>query len=456
PLGFVVYRAKDRVPVSPKAPGITITAPHDGDTVVIATDMMDGHAVDRRVEVRAELDTDAMAEVTFLVSEDGGDYQLIGTDDNAPYRLFFDPSHLRGSEDTSLTFRAIVNDLSGHLASDEVVDVGVEFPIPEPEQSTTLALIHYQRADGAYGDHTTGNFNDFWGLHLWGNGVDVADVTDWTSPKPFLGEDEYGRFAWVTLTDVTQPVNFIVHRGDTKDTPDDRSFDPVTMPEIWLKDGDATVYGSQAAAQGFATVHYECTAPCAGVTIDATSDGAPVETDSPPDAIDDYGAVFRLSPADVSAPLTVTIEVGGVADVTAQVFTPTDTPTAWLQAGEQVVYESRGAAEDFALLHYRRPAGDYGNYASSDFNDFWGLHVWTGSTDPGWTTPIEPVGEDVFGVVFRVPLVDGATTLSYIIHRGDTKDPGPDQSLVFDRFGHEVWQLQAADPDDPYVAPLRD
>ena len=122
----------------------------------------------------------------------------------------------------------------------------------------------------------------------------------------------------------------------------------------------------------------------------------------------------------------------------------------------RAVYPSRGAAEDFATIHYRRPAGDYGNPASSDFNDFWGLHVWEGAVpQPAWTDPLRPVGQDVFGVTFRVPLVDAADQLAYILHRGDTKDPGPDQFLVFDDYGHEVWQLQGADPERPYVAPLR-
>jgi hypothetical protein len=192
------------------------------------------------------------------------------------------------------------------------------------------------------------------------------------------------------------------------------------------------------------------------VTIDATSDGVPVATAAPPDEVDDYGAVFRLTPADLGAPLTVTISDGGAVDIDAQVFTPTDTPSAWFQAGEQVVYDSRGAAEDFAVIHYRRPASDYGDAASSDFNDFWGLHVWTGAvTEPPWTDPVRPVGQDVFGLEFRVDLVDGADQLAYILHRGDTKDPGPDQFLVFDSFGHEVWQLQGADPEHPYVAPTR-
>jgi hypothetical protein len=52
-------------------------------------------------------------------------------------------------------------------------------------------------------------------------------------------------------------------------------------------------------------------------------------------------------------------------------------------------------------------------------------------------------------------LADGADQLAYILHRGDTKDPGPDQFLVFDTYGHEVWQVQGADPENPYVAPPR-
>jgi glycosidase len=457
PLGFVVYRAQAPVPQSDAAPGIDITTLDHGETAVLTTNSWDGHQVVDRIEVGAELDADVLAEVTFAVREGDGEWEPIGTDDNAPYRVFYDANHLMGQPDVELSFRAIVNDLSGHLAADQVVNVGVEFAEPGGPE-TPYAIVHYQRPAGDYGDHTTGDFNDFWGLHLWGNAIAVSEATDWTSPKPFLGEDEYGRFAFIELADDTQPVNFIVHRGDTKDPPDspDRSFDPGTTPEIWLREGDLTVYTSQAEAQGFATVHYACAPDCSGVTIDATSDGSPVATGATPDEVDDYGAVFRLSPSDLSLPLTVTIRDDGAVDIDALSFTPTETPTAWFQVGEQVVHPSRGAAEDFALIHYRRPAGDYGDPSSGDFNDFWGLHVWTGAvTEPPWTDPVRPVGEDTFGIVFRIELVDGADQLAYILHRGDTKDPGPDQFLVFANYGHEVWQLQGADPENPYVAPLR-
>jgi glycosidase len=457
PLGHVIYRAKDPVPESAAAPAVEITSLADGDTVALETRPMDGHEVDERIEVGAELDADVMAEVTFAVREGNGEYVPIGTDDNAPYRVFYDASHLRGDEDTPLSFRAIVNDLSGHLAADEVVDIGVEFPEPTAP-ANPYVLVHYNRPAGDYGDHTTGVSTDFWGLHLWGDAIDPAEATDWTSPKPFLGEDEYGRFAFIKLANDTARVNFIVHRGDTKD-PDnspDRSFDPAATPEIWLRQGDVTIYSSQAEAQGHATVHYACASDCSGVTIDATSDGTPVLTDAPPDAIDDYGAVFEVAPADLSAPVTVSISDGGVADIVEQVFTPTETPAVWFQPGEQVAYTSRGAAEDFATIHYRRPAGDYGDPTSADFTEFWGLHVWTGAANETvWTDPLRPSGSDVFGVEFQVDLADGADQLAYILHRGDTKDPGPDQFLVFDAYGHEVWQLQGADPANPYVAPTR-
>ncbi len=192
-------------------------------------------------------------------------------------------------------------------------------------------------------------------------------------------------------------------------------------------------------------MHYECV-DCTDVTLNG----------SPPDETDDYGAVWELAVSDPSQAVTVTISDGGVVDVDGASFTPADVPTAWFRTGDQTVYPSRGAAEDYATIHYHRPAGDYGDATSSDFTEFWGLHVWTGAaTETVWTDPLRPVGQDVFGIEFRISLVDGADQLAYIIHRGDTKDPGPDQFLVFATFGHEVWQVEGADPENPYVAPLR-
>ena len=105
-LGFVIYRAQKSVPASDAAPAIDITSLEHGDTAVLETTVMDGHAVLDRIEVAAALDEDVLAEVTFAVREGDGDYVPIGTDDNAPYRVFFDAGDV--PEDTTLSFRAIV------------------------------------------------------------------------------------------------------------------------------------------------------------------------------------------------------------------------------------------------------------------------------------------------------------------------------------------------------------
>jgi len=343
-------------------------------------------------------------------------------------------------------------------ATDGVSDDGPEY-----------AIVHYYRDDGDYGDHTTGDYNDFWGLHLWG---DIDETIEWTAPKPFLGEDEYGRFAWVKLNPEASNVEFIVHRGDTKDgTNDDRSFDPSLNPEVWLRQDDETIYTSQAEAQGYVTVRYhredgdygDPTSPdyndfwglhLWGDAIDP-SEGTGWTTPKEPSGIDDYGAFWNILVADASQSVNFIIHRGDNKDPGPdQGFMPLDSATVWIQSGDETIFPQRGAAEGVVTIHYHRPAGDYGDPTSPDYNDFWGVHTWGGANDPGWTTPRTPVGVDVFGVVFEVPLFEDAINISYILHRGDTKDPGPDQILNFEEWGYEVWQLQGADSEAPYILPI--
>ncbi len=163
----------------------------------------------------------------------------------------------------------------------------------------------------------------------------------------------------------------------------------------------------------------------------------------------------------VDVPVNFIIHRGDAKDPGPdQSMTPAETAGAWINSGDETIYPQRGAAENVATIHYHRPDGDYGDPASSDFNDFWGLHVWNGAANPnpGWTDPVRWEALDIFGPIFRVDLVEGAPELAHIVHRGDEKDPGPDQFLVFEPWGYEVWQLQAAEPDTPnepqFVYPL--
>jgi pullulanase-type alpha-1,6-glucosidase len=443
-LEFAVYQAGSALPASAGIPSISISAPAPDSEVV------------NRFELAATVGDADIAEVTFAVSIDGGAYEVIGTDDNAPYRVFYDASGLAAG--TALTLKAIVSDLAGNLNADKVsVTVGEEAP---PSQGAAYAIIHYNRPLGDYGDHTTGDFNDFWGLHLWG---DIEETIDWTAPKPFLGEDEYGRFAWVKLAPAAANVGFIVHKGDTKDgTTADRFFNPAQTPEIWLKADDAATYTSQAAAQGFVTVHYnrpdgiytDWGLHLWGDAIDP-SVGTTWDNPRPFDGIDDFGAFWNVPIVDETQPFNFIIHRGDEKDPGPdQSFFPEDDASVWIMSGDETIYPTRGAAQNFATLHYHRPAGDYGDYTSDNYVDFWGLHTWGGAADPGWSTPRKPVRADMFGQVFEVPLFPAAAEIGYIFHRGDEKDPGPDQFLSFDQYGYEVWQLQGADPENPYILPI--
>ncbi|MCP3937131.1 MAG: hypothetical protein GY708_17385, partial [Actinomycetia bacterium] len=240
-LGVKVYRADTNTAAPGVAPVVTMTTPTAGAEVL------------DRIEVGAALSSVAYTEVTFAVAIDGGAYEPIGTDDNVPYRVFYDVSGL--AEGTTVEFKAIADNLSGNISSDKVaVVVGTEEP--PVVGGFDYAVVHYNRPAADYGDHTTGNYNDFWGLHLWGDAIDPTEVTGWTDPKPFEGEDEFGRFAWIAREQSDSQVNFIIHLGDTKDTEPDRFFDADANPEIWINQGDETIHTTQADAQGFVTIRY--------------------------------------------------------------------------------------------------------------------------------------------------------------------------------------------------------
>ena len=81
---------------APAPPSVAIAAPAEG-----------GSGRDR-LEVRADVGGDSFYEVTFEARVAGGDWQVVGTDDNAPYRVFHDVSGV--APRTALQYRATVLD----------------------------------------------------------------------------------------------------------------------------------------------------------------------------------------------------------------------------------------------------------------------------------------------------------------------------------------------------------
>ncbi|MBE8475826.1 pullulanase-type alpha-1,6-glucosidase [Streptomyces justiciae] len=141
------------------------------------------------------------------------------------------------------------------------------------------------------------------------------------------------------------------------------------------------------------------------------------------------------------------IDKDGNKDVSAdRTIDVTKTGEVWIEQGKTDVLTEKPdyPAQDKtkAVIHYHRADGDY---------DGWGLHVWTGAANPtDWSNPLKPVKTDAYGAVFEVPLTDGATSLSYIIHKGDDKDLPSDQSLDLTANGHEVWLLNG---QEKYLLP---
>ncbi|WP_162500718.1 pullulanase-type alpha-1,6-glucosidase [Streptomyces sp. 3211] len=154
---------------------------------------------------------------------------------------------------------------------------------------------------------------------------------------------------------------------------------------------------------------------------------------------DAYGAFayVKLRPGASSVGYLV-IDKDGNKDVAAdRTIDVTKTGEIWLEQGKEAARTDRPAHppqdQSKAVLHYQRPDGAY---------DGWGLHVWTGAANPtDWSKPVLPTRTDSYGAVYEVPLAPGATSLSYILHKGDEKDLPTDQSLDLKATGHEVWML---------------
>ncbi|MFJ2672157.1 pullulanase-type alpha-1,6-glucosidase [Streptomyces sp. NPDC087525] len=155
---------------------------------------------------------------------------------------------------------------------------------------------------------------------------------------------------------------------------------------------------------------------------------------------DAYGAFAWIKVPEGASSIPYTVEKNGAPDDGPQrTVELARTGQVWITQGadgqsEQApdgAYPPQDTTK--ATVHYRRADGDY---------DGWGLHTWTGAASPtDWSKPLRPVREDAYGVTFEVPLAAGATSLSYILHKGDEKDLPTDQSLDLATHGNEVWLL---------------
>jgi pullulanase-type alpha-1,6-glucosidase len=103
-LSVAVYRANSTMEVSTAAPAIYPTSPSAGGVV------------GGRAEIGAAVPANTFAEVTFLQRPVGTSaWTTLGTDDNAPYRVFDDVSGL--AKGTLVEYRMLAKDLAGHVSA---------------------------------------------------------------------------------------------------------------------------------------------------------------------------------------------------------------------------------------------------------------------------------------------------------------------------------------------------
>ncbi|WP_309096287.1 pullulanase-type alpha-1,6-glucosidase [Streptomyces sp.] len=209
-----------------------------------------------------------------------------------------------------------------------------------------------------------------------------------------------------------------------------------------------------ASSRDYAIVHYKrADGDYADWGLYAWGDLAEGEATEWPDSHpftgrDAYGAFawVKLKPGASNVGFLV-IDKDGTKDVaTDRTIDVTKTGEIWIEQGKETVTTERpdypAPDRSKAVLHYHRADGNY---------DGWGLHVWTGAADPtDWSNPLRPVDTDAYGAVFEVPLTEGATSLSYIIHKGDEKDLPTDRSLDLKADGHEVWLVSG---QEKYLLP---
>jgi hypothetical protein len=174
----------------------------------------------------------------------GGPWQTIGTDSSSPaYTAFEDLTPLALAAGTVISYRAVLTGPGGTRAVSAPRTVTAAGP---PLQT---AVLRYYRPAGDYGEPPSAG----WGLHMWGDAVADSALAQigWDKPWPRARVENGWAVYEIPLKDDTKPVNFIMHlpSGDavpsTREPGGDRSFIPLDHPEVWIMQGDPTVYTSQ-------------------------------------------------------------------------------------------------------------------------------------------------------------------------------------------------------------------
>jgi glycosidase len=140
-LSAQVWRATAPLAVRDSAPAITFSS------------LRAGSNIGKRAEIGVAPDTDAFSQVSFAYRPygSGGGWTYLGTDDNAPYRVFHDVSGVQRG--TMLEYRAVLKDSSGNLSVTSTIGVvGDPKPVKEPPVTSVTVAGDFNSEMGCSSD----------------------------------------------------------------------------------------------------------------------------------------------------------------------------------------------------------------------------------------------------------------------------------------------------------------
>ena len=186
--------------------------------------------------------------------------------------------------------------------------------------------------------------------------------------------------------------------------------------------------GGNPVSSSFTLHYHRAHADYTGWT--AVASAGAVESTVTPSSTDGFGDVFTLTVKDGATQLSFSFANGSSSDSASPVDVSGSIREAWVFSGYGQTLTHKPAAvpsgSSQVALYYSRPDKTYTG---------WGLHLWGDQvTNTVWSGPLGPAGIDPdLGAGFVIDIKPGAAAgncptghICFIVHNGDTKDPGPD------------------------------
>ncbi|TNF29165.1 MAG: pullulanase-type alpha-1,6-glucosidase [Deltaproteobacteria bacterium] len=229
----------------------------------------------------------------------------------------------------------------------------------------------------------------------------------------------------------------LVGCGDDPKTEADTAADTSEVADTVETDGTADT-SEDATPTAFVLHYHRADGDYAGWTANVTGDvdGSAALTAGDPDG---FGATFVLPLTDGAASVTYSFTKDGEAD-------PAEAVTVSVADAAGIWHFSGGAEPPLTTEPPAIPGADQlAVYYLRDDDSYagWGLHLWEDvANPPTWTAAQGPGGiDETLGAWFLVDLLPDAAEVGLIVHKGDTKDPGPDMFVKLADTGNIIFLI---------------